>query len=148
MNISKEHYSSLYDFPLLNWIKCNEGEFQYINFDLVPRKEDAVNWAKMYDLYLEKFGIGKEFTRYLEKKQELIDLRNAFVQSGDEFILNEIRMIEAELIKKDKDFSESKNTIESSLVTLSKWLKMPLRIKDLTILEYKNYMLDYERANK
>lgn len=102
----------------------------------------------MYDLYLEKFGIGKEFTRYLEKKQELIDLRNAFVQSGDAFILNEIRMIEAELTKKDREFSESKNTIESSLVTLSKWLKMPLRIKDLTILEYKNYMLDYERANK
>lgn len=137
----------MHEFPLLNWIACTDGDFKYINRDLKPRKNDIENWTNLHNKYLAKFGIGKQFQSYLDEKKQLIELRNAFVQSGDKMLLNDIRILEISIENQDRIFARNETTIESTVATLSKWLKMHLRITELTILEYKNYMIDYERSN-
>lgn len=141
-------YLELHEFPLLNWIKCNEGEFRYINRDLVSTEFDVKNWAVLHDKYLEKYGISKEFKKYLDDKKRVIQMRDAYIQSGEKFILNEIRILELSIENQDRIFSNNKTTIENTLVWLSKWLGVALKVKDLTIVEYKNFMLEYERTNK
>ena len=141
-------YSELFEFPLINWIKCGDGDLRWINKDRISRKEDVENWEKIYNKYIEKYGISESLNDYLEDKKRLIVLRNKYVQSGEPMLLNEIKMQEIELEEKDRVMSMNTVTIENTLPILSKWLGITLRLNDLTIVEYKNYVLSYEQSNK
>ena len=141
-------YSELFEFPLINWIKCGDGDLRWINKDRISRKEDVENWEKIYNKYIEKYRISESLNDYLEDKKRLIVLRNKYVQSGEPMLLNEIKMQEIELEEKDRVMSMNTVTIENTLPILSKWLGITLRLNDLTIVEYKNYVLSYEQSNK
>ena len=141
-----QHYSEIYEFPLLNWIKCSEGDVRFINKDRVSRDSDMKNWIEMYDLYVKKYGISKDLTDLVDDKKRLIELRNQFIQSGELSILNEINIRELELEMKEDQSSSNQMTIEKTLPILSKWAGRTLSILDLTIVEYKNYVLEYERT--
>lgn len=104
------------------------------------------NWIEMYDLYIKKYGISKDLTDLVEDKKRLIELRNQFIQSGELSILNEINIRELELEMKENENSSNQMTIEKTLPILSKWAGRTLSILDLTIVEYKNYVLEYERT--
>ncbi len=104
------------------------------------------HWVEMYDLYVKKYGISKDLTDLMEDKKRLIRLRAEFIQSGELSILNEINMRELELEMKEDKNSSNQMTIEKTLPILSKWAGRTLSILDLTIVEYKNYVIEYERT--
>ena len=100
----------------------------------------------MYDLYIKKYDISKDLTDLIDDKRRLIELRSQFVQSGELSILNEINIRELELEMKENENSSNQMTIEKTLPILSKWAGRTLSILDLTIVEYRNYVIEYERT--
>ncbi|MBU3660997.1 MAG: hypothetical protein FGM14_14065 [Flavobacteriales bacterium] len=144
-----EYYLTIDECPLLAWKKANSGDYS----DL--RKKEATNkrnhnkqndlkaWEMLYNDFLKVVGLSVEFENYLELVKQKIEALNEFIQTRKRFTLNEINRIEAEI----KQFNLTANkglTIDEVLPLLSKHNKFHLRIKDLTVLEYFNYLKNYK----
>lgn len=132
--------------PLYNWEKCQNGKLSYVNFDAVPREDDALNWLNLYNQYLDRFGLGAEMEKYLQIKQYLTALRLAFVQSGDAFLLNQIAIEEINLKNADPSKHEGMS-IDQCLYHLRKELGW-IDKKKITIVDFKISLSEYVRSNK
>jgi len=62
-------------------------------------------------------------------------------------ILNQIAIEETNLAQLDPSRHDGMTT-DQCLVHLSKWLGFKLRKSEITIVEFKNYMIEYVRGNK
>ena len=143
----EKFYLSLDELPLYNWDKCTEGELKYVTRDGKSTEHDGVVWVQLYNEYLNKFDISLDFDEYLKACILLTELRCAFIESGDDSILNQIAIEELTLARLDPSKHEGMSTGEC-LVHLSKWLGYHLKAKEITIVEFKNLMLEYVRVNK
>ena len=137
--------------PLYNWIKCNKGELIYIRKKVNKRDEidegDEVMFKKVYDNYLDEFGLGKLHLRLLKvmKKKALLGLD--FVISGDRFKLTEVAL-EEQRIKEMIENNKQGMSTEQSLIYLSKWLGYHLDSKKISVREYFDIINEYGKQNK
>jgi hypothetical protein len=136
--------------PLFNWVKCTEGELKYINktikIDGEITQKDADQWAKVYDEYLIKYGLGKMYIKLLEimRKKALLELE--YVQTREPFKLTEIE-IEEHNLKNTLNNAGNGLSIENSLIHLSKWLGYHINTKNITVTDYFNLLTEYGKAN-
>jgi hypothetical protein len=132
--------------PLYNWEKCTQGFINYVSKDLKSSRLDVLIWEKLYNQYLDRFGLGNEFERYLNSKLNLAKMRFEYVKSGDRNLITPISIAEIEV----KDLDPHKHegmTIDQCLVYLNKW-GLNLNKRTSTIVEFKNAMNEYGKANK
>jgi hypothetical protein len=141
-NNSLTYYSTIDDFPLYNWEKCQQDNYRYVNVDGKARSNDAYRWANLYNEYLQRFGIGDEMDRYLEAKKQLTNLRIQYIMTSDRMLLNYIAIEEDNL----KILDPSKHqglSIDQCLIHLNKWMGQWLDKKKITIVDFKNLLREY-----
>lgn len=133
--------------PLYNWEKCQEGQIHYVNKDLRPRQTDLEQWLKLYNEYLERYGVAAQTEEYLKRKVHLTKLRYQYILSNDVFLLNNIKVAEIELKTLDPSKHEGMDTTEI-LIHLSKWLGYRVDTKLISVVEFKKMIEEYVRSNK
>lgn len=120
---------------------------QYVNRDSEARANDAALWVTLYNQYLERFGWGEDLDEYIETKTHLVQLRLAFVETGDAMLLNQIAIEEINLINQDPTRHEGMS-IDQCLYHLRKHMGQWLDKKKITIVDFKISLNEYVRSNK
>jgi hypothetical protein len=133
--------------PLYNWDECQKGDVKHVTRDGKSTDMDGVVWVSLYNQSLERFGITEHMEAYLGVKVLLTQLRCMWVQTGDDMILNQIAIEEINLKNLDPTKTAGMTT-DQCLVHLSKWLGYHVRKRELTYVEFRNLMTEYERSNK
>ena len=151
MNISNtrgKYWESIDDFPLYNWIKCNENLLQYARKDLNIGNEDDDQeaWMNIWDQYLKKYGLAKLHQRLLNVMKQKAILECEYVITKDRFNLNLIE-IEAQRLKDMMANAGHGISIEESLIHLSRWAGFRMNAKEISVVEYFNMMKQYGKEN-
>lgn len=147
MNSSKKYYTELDDTPLYVWEKVLEGNY---NFMRKERKEkstndDVIAFYKLYDKYLQKYGLSKQHQKYMNKLHDIVLLKLEYLETGDKFKLTQIEISQAQL--KDLKPKENGLTIGQQVIVLSKWMGQWIDKKKITVTEYKDLIAEYERVH-
>lgn len=136
--------------PLYNWIKCTEeNDLRYVCKDIndISGVDLYESWTKVYDEYIDRFGLHKLYKRLLEAMRKKALLECDYVITGDAFQITLARIEEERLSKMLANKGEGAS-INSVLVYLSKWLGYHLNPREITTLEYFEMMKLYGEENK
>lgn len=142
-NTHVKYWESIEDMPMFNWQKCADGDLKYVNKDLLENDElNGIQYDKLYDQYLEKFGLSKEFERYMNLLQQRALLQCKYVSTNQRFKLTEIEIIDAKIERLNVNFGDGKS-IETVCIHLSKWLGYKINLKETTVIEYYTIIQEY-----
>lgn len=146
--MSKKYYT-FDDIPLYNWIKCTQGNFEYVLLaqEEIDLKECEQQFNSIFDEYIKNNGLSKTYIRLLElvKKKALLEVD--FVITQDEFLLTKIEVCKAD-IESMKKSQERGISIQETLVILSKYMGYRLDWKVITKSEYDMILQQYSNNNK
>lgn len=144
----EKHWGLIDEFPLFNWMKCNDGDMRYTRLILTEGTEaqDQEAWLNLYDQYIKKYGLAKLHKRMLEVMKQKATLECEFVMTKDRFKLNLIEIEEQRLKDMMANAGEGMK-IEDSLVHLSKWAGYRLNPKEISVVEYFNILKQYGKEN-
>jgi len=135
-NTLEEHYFlDFSEIPLFNYEKCLNGEYHFARKDKTKGNDQADYhvWKLIYDQYLKKFGIGREYSMFLDKVEELTLLNCEYVETENRFLLNGIRRLEREI----EDFTKKeKGNFTEQVVIVSKWLGSRINTRETTADEF------------
>lgn len=145
----KHYYSDIDEMPLYNWKKCRSGDLRYTRKDIEKgtNKEDQAYWEKTHDTYLEQFGLGSGFIRYLELAIELAEANCEFVISDDRFTLNRIRQLEKE-IEDLMNKGDNAGGMDVAIVYISKWMSSMVNEREVTVKMFYTMLHEYEKEAK
>lgn len=128
------------------------GKFK-VNYS---KENDYEAWCVLYDDFVDKIGLDKEFVNYLQQIKLLIELKDKFIQSQvirdgleyhDRSIKNQIRRVES-AIKSYENQAVKQQTITDVLIQLWKGEKLHIKKQDLTVLEYFKLIKSYNNQQK
>jgi len=140
------HYTSIDEIPLFNWQKCLEGDVKYVNLET---KEDSGNqeaFNKLYDSFLQKRGVNKEYKKYLDILKKKAMLQCEFLITKDNFKLTQIEIEDAKIVSLQKT-SEEGLSIDKTLIYLGKWLGYRLDWKIISVSEFYSILEEYEKQS-
>lgn len=143
-----DYYSGIDDLPLENWIKCNDGDLRFVRkkIDVGSDEMDFEYWSKIYDAYIDEFGLNKMYLKLLNAMKKRALMECDYVITGNRFKLTEIEM-EVSRIEQILANANSGMTIEQTLIHLSKWMNTWINTKTITTREYFNLIKEYGKAN-
>ncbi len=148
-NTHVKYWESINELPMFNWVKCGDGDLKYVTIELIDDPEqNQIQYDKLYDQYLERFGLSDEFERYLEMIKKRALLQCEYVENKKRFKLTEIEIIDAKINRLDLNFGDGQS-IEQTCIHLSKWLGYKINVKETTVVEYYEIIKEYGKwANK
>ena len=144
--MQERHYQSIEEIPLFNWQKCLEGDVKYVNLET---KEDSSNqeaFNKLYDSFLQKRGVNKEYKKYLDILKKKAMLQCEFLITKDNFKLTQIEIEDAKIVSLQKT-SEEGLSIDKTLIYLGKWLGYRLDWKIISVSEFYSILEEYEKQS-
>lgn len=136
---------------LHNWLKCLEGKINFARIN--PTENDEITqqdlnaWNKIYDNYLDTYGLNEIAKKFIKLKIKLARSQNDYIIKETKFLFNVIRILNVEIEKLEKEMNKGVST-ESVLVHLSKFMGFKQTTKTLTVREYFDLLKEYERAHK
>ncbi len=135
---------------LFNWLQCVDGKFNYARLNATDEDTitdaDVLAWEKIYDSYINHFGINALYKEYLAKAKKRAIAQLDYVATRKKIHFNIIRIMDVELEKLKTRMNQGVTT-ESVLVHLSKYMGFRQDTKKLTVKEYFSMIKEYERAN-
>lgn len=148
LNTQEKYYRSIDEMPIYNWIKCTEGKLEYTRIsDDGTKSNDHKSWEFLYNEYLNKFGIGERYEKYLIQQQKLAILQADYVITRKKFTLTKIEMAKTK-IKNLEVFFSTGQKIETILVWISKYMGYRIDPKLTSVTEYFTLLEHYGKANK
>lgn len=144
--MQERHYQSIDEIPLFNWQKCLNGELKYVHLELKEEADNQEAFNKLYDEFLQKRGVNKEYQKYLDILKKKALLQCEFLITKDNFKLTQIEIEDAKIVSLQKT-SESGLSIEKTLIYLGKWLGYRLDWKVITVTEFYSIMEEYEKQS-
>lgn len=149
LNTHVKYWESIDEMPMYNWQKCSDGFLKYVTIDLIDdEKNNQIQYDKLYDQYLVRFGLSKEFERYMNLLRKKAQLQCDYVQTNKRFKLTEIEIVDAKIERLNINFGDGKS-IETTVLHLSKWLGFKVNLKETTVVEYYTIIQEYGKwANK
>lgn len=145
---STDYFHSINELPLYNWIKCINGELKFVRTaENGTNENDLKVWEKIYDTYLNEYGLGKLYLKLLKAMQKKALYECEFILTSDRFKLTQIEMMEQKLNGMLNN-NGSGVTIEQSLIHISKWLGQWINPKNITAKEYFDLQNEMNRYNK
>lgn len=144
--MQERHYQSIEEIPLFNWQKCLEGDVKYVN---LQTKDDSGNqeaFNKLYDEFLQKRGVNKEYKKYLDILKKKAMLQCEFLITKDDFKLTQIEIEDAKIVSLQKT-SEEGLSIDKTLIYLGKWLGYRLDWKIISVSEFYSILEEYEKQS-
>ena len=142
----EKYYQSIDEIPLFNWQKCLNGELKYVHLELKEEADNQEAFNKLYDEFLQKRGVNKEYQKYLDILKKKALLQCEFLITKDDFKLTQIEIEDAKIVSLQKT-SESGLSIEKTLIYLGKWLGYRLDWKVITVTEFYSIMEEYEKQS-
>lgn len=142
----EKYYQSIDEIPLFNWQKCLNGELKYVHLELKEEADSQEAFNKLYDEFLQKRGVNKEYQKYLDILKKKALLQCEFLITKDNFKLTQIEIEDAKIVSLQKT-SESGLSIEKTLIYLGKWLGYRLDWKVITVTEFYSIMEEYEKQS-
>lgn len=91
--------------PIHNWIKILETadlNYLFISEGIVVSKTED-HWLNLQQEYIDEFGLDKTYKQKLRLMEQLKNFNNEFVLTRDRFILNLIKICEADIKMLDTD---------------------------------------------
>ena len=143
----EKYWGSIDEMPLYNWIKCNNGYLEYVRNGRGNKKNDVINWMRLYNEYLSVFGLDKRYKKYLDVKRKKALLQAEYVIKKDRFKLTEIEIQDAKLKDLEVHFGDGKS-IETILMYLGMYLGYKLNPKETSVKEYFTILNEYGKSNK
>lgn len=136
--------------PLWNWIQCTNGNLSACRrTEAGDPKTDNKVWDEIYDSYIRDMGLDKLYKRILDTMRKKAQLECDFILTNDKFKLT---LIAIENTKLEEMIAMSERgdgqTIEKSLVYMSKWVGSWLNAKEITVKEYFVMLREMENMNK
>ena len=144
--MQERHYQSIDEIPLFNWQRCLNGELKYVHLELKEETDNQESFNKLYDEFLQKRGVNKEYKKYLDILKKKALLQCEFLITKDNFKLTQIEIEDAKIVSLQKT-SESGLSIEKTLIYLGKWLGYRLDWKVITVTEFYSIMEEYEKQS-
>ena len=148
---SNNYYDSIDIMPLFNWRRCQEHDeviFCRIDMTLEDKRKyttnkDVVAWEKIYDTFIAEFGLGVDFERIDELREQIAKLQCNFVIQNVQYIRNEIAMLKAELeelLSRPVD-----GDMDTCIIHLSKWMGYKIDEKETTVRQFYKMLREYEK---
>jgi hypothetical protein len=135
---------------LFNWLQCVDGKFNYARLNATDNDNitdaDVLAWEKIYDSYINHFGINKLYQQYLDKCRKRAIAQNDYILTNKKIYFNVIRIMDVEIEKIKNEMNKGIST-DQVLVHLTKFMGFRQDIKKITVIEYFNMIKEYERAN-
>jgi len=104
------------------------------------------SWNKIYDNYLDIYGLNDLSKRMIKLQIKLAKAQNDYLIKNSKFQFNVIRILNVEIDKLKGQMNKGITT-ESVLVHLSKFMGFKQTTKTLTVREYFDLLKEYERKN-
>ena len=147
-NMQEQYYKSIEELPLINWIKCTEGNFKFVKKKVKEKEdeEDAEMWMDIYEDYIIRFGLSDLYKRLLEVQKKKALLECEYTIKREKFKLTLISLEEARLTEMMNNAGNGMN-IQTTLIHLSKWLGYHLDESKITTLFYFNTLRQYGKEN-
>jgi len=144
--MSEKYYQSIEEIPLFNWQKCLEGDVKYVNLQTKDDSSNQEAFNKLYDEFLQKRGINKEYKKYLDILKKKAMLQCEFLITKDDFKLTQIEIEDAKIVSLQKT-SEEGLSIDKTLIYLGKWLGYRLDWKIISVSEFYSILEEYEKQS-
>lgn len=135
-------YTKIEDFPAYNWFKCIENkEYKYTLIDVNKytdkqknKCEDAFN--TLYCEFIDIFGISRELGDIvsIQKQILVLEIDIALGKKSAKTFLN-IKKLEL-----DEKLNIEKPKTGSHKIAIEKYLGFRLNLKEVSVLEYYNYL--------
>lgn len=118
------YYKDISEINLYNWEKCIGGKIKYCRKDISKgsKKKDLKAWDRVYDSFINRYGINSNYRYLLDLKTELALLQCDFVITGDRFLLNKINVVIESINEVVKTSNYDSMDIDTLLVVASKWM--------------------------
>ena len=146
---SKTHWRSIDELPLHNWVKCLNGEFNFVKrevndeFGLLEQEL----WVEIYDEYLKRYGLNEIHLKHLNLLKKKALLQCDYVITKDRFKLTLIEIEETKLQQILKNAGNGMS-IADTLLHIGKWIGERIKIKEITTTEYFDLLDQFSRMNK
>lgn len=135
-------YDTIEDFPAYNWFKCIElKDYSYCLIDktkfkktLLPKCEERFN--KLYLEFIDTFGISKDLRDIIELQKQILALKIE-LKLGKKTAQTFLTIKEIEL-KEKMETEKPKTNLHK--VAIEKYLGFRLNLKEISVLEYYNYL--------
>jgi hypothetical protein len=144
--MQERHYQSIEEIPLFNWQKCLEGDVKYVNLETKDDSSNQEAFNKLYDEFLQKRGVNKEYKKYLDILKKKAMLQCEFLITKDDFKLTQIEIEDAKIVSLQKT-SEEGLSIDKTLIYLGKWLGYRLDWKIISVSEFYSILEEYEKQS-
>ena len=144
--MQERHYQSIEEIPLFNWQKCLEGDVKYVNLETKEDESNQEVFTKLYDQFLQKRGVNKEYKKYLDILKKKALLQCEFLITKDNFKLTQIEIEDAKIVSLQKT-SEAGLSIDKTLIYLGKWLGYRLDWKIISVSEFYSILEEYEKQS-
>ena len=129
-------------------MRCLEGDLTHTRIDGTgDEQNDALAWEKIYDKYLQRYGLSKQYIELLKVLKKKADIELEYIIKKDKFSLTLLE-IEEENLKIMLSNSGHGMSIEQTLVHLSKFVGYFIRAKEISAGEYFTLLDEYKRINK
>lgn len=146
---SEKYYTSIENFPLYNWIKCNEKKDKKYTRrgEEGSEDQDLLHWDNLYSQYIDEFGLSKYYKRLLEQYKKKATAELNHVVNEDKF---QLTIIEMETKKLEQMLSNGGKGIgiEQTLIHLSKWIGYWIKSKEISVKDFFALSQEYDRYHK
>ena len=136
-----QYYNNIDDLPAWNYIKiCETSQPKYLiqKKGLVPNAKCFVeNFEKIQSEIIDTFGVSDHYKQIIAIKQELCRLKIDKVVNNESYLETFIDIKNDELTALEQQKGTSVNEIK---VYLEKFLGFKINLKEISTMEYFNYL--------
>ena len=119
----EEYWESIDEMLLSNWIKCLDGDHRYareiVKKDSEETEDDLIEWLRIYDGYLKKYGFNKKYLRILKVLGKIALLELKWVKTRNPFLETRIEIEKEKLKNLRKEHGPGVST-EKALILIGK----------------------------
>lgn len=141
-------YNSIETLPVKRWfeiLKTGQLHHLFVSGKGPVTKSVLLDdlWLDLQQQYFDEFGIDDTFKIRMQKIKRLVELNLDYLITGNRFLLNQIKQIEAELRKWGEDKSTSNYKVKDAI---EKHRKYHIDLEKTTVIEWGYMVRDYEEA--
>jgi hypothetical protein len=138
-------YETIDELPIKLWFDVHKtGNYGLLLKDIREVNTEELKqlfetWEKIYNQYIERFGLSPEFLEDLELQMEIAKEKAEFIITGQRHLRTMYRIKEEELASNQKGTQEPLE-LEALLAKMSKHYGFKLNSQELTTAQYYGYL--------
>lgn len=135
--------------PMSNWIEASAGKMEYVrvsDLDTEPNADDLESWLDLHQQYIDAFGHGEKYLRYLKLKDKIARLQLGYLH-GKGFNITLIKVEEANLKELELQM-QGGLTVYAAKVHLEKYIGRRIDLHIETVYEYHTILQEYAKNRK